>query len=252
MLEPPRSGWPGHMRRLLPGDADRAHPAAAAGEGVAQPRAVAVPGSGTRAAGRNGPICRASAASASSPNSIIRRSIIPARTAIRPASTSISPALICDEIKVTCTIQARPFAGLLDALNEGRGDAVIASIAPTPETRRRADFTDPYYRTPARFVARVDSPIGDALPERLEGKKIAVIAGTAHEAFLKAMFTEAEVRSYANAEAAREALRNKEVDLLFGDGIALAFWLNGTDFAAAAGFAADRFWRAAISAKASA
>ncbi len=136
---------------------------------------------------------------------------------------------ICDEIKVSCTIQARPFNTLIDALNDNRGDAVIASIAPTAETRRHADFSDPYYRTPARFVARADSPIGDVLPERLEGMKVAVIAGTAHEAFLKAMFTGAEVRPYANAAAAREALRNKEVDLLFGDGIALAFWLNGTD-----------------------
>ena len=136
---------------------------------------------------------------------------------------------ICDEIKVSCTIQARPFNTLLDALNENRGDAVIASIAPTAETRRRADFSDPYYRTPARFVARADSALGDVLPERLEGVKVAVIAGTAHEAFLKAMFTEVEVRPYPNAEAARDALRRKDVDLLFGDGIALAFWLNGTD-----------------------
>ena len=147
-----------------------------------------------------------------------------------PAGFNVDLArLICDEIKVACTIQARPFNTLLDSLNENRGDAVIASIAPTAQTRRRADFTDPYYRTPARFVARVDSQIDDVLPERLEGKKIAVIAGTAHEAYLKAMFTEAEVRPYPNAEAARDALRSKEVDLLFGDGIALAFWLNGTD-----------------------
>jgi len=138
---------------------------------------------------------------------------------------------LCDEIKATCTIQARRFELLLDALNDNRGDAVIASIAITPATRRRADFTDPYYRTPARFVARIDSPIGDVLPELVEGKKIAVVAGTAHEAFLKEMFTAAEVRSYANAEAAREALRNKDVDLLFGDGITLAFWLNGSDSA---------------------
>ena len=137
--------------------------------------------------------------------------------------------MVCDEIKIACTIQARPFATLLDALNDNRGDAVIASIAPTAETRRRADFTDPYYRTPARFVARTDSAFGDVLPERLEGKKIAVVAGTAHEAFLKAMFTEAEVRAYPNAEAARDALRRKEVDLLFGDGIALVFWLNGAE-----------------------
>ncbi len=138
---------------------------------------------------------------------------------------------LCDEIKVACTIQARRFELLLDALDDNRGDAVIASIAITPATRRRADFTDPYYRTPARFVARIDSPIGDVLPELVEGKKIAVVAGTAHEAFLKQMFTAAEIRSYANAEAAREALRNKDVDLLFGDGVTLAFWLNGSDSA---------------------
>ncbi|MGE5366687.1 MAG: transporter substrate-binding domain-containing protein [Betaproteobacteria bacterium] len=138
---------------------------------------------------------------------------------------------LCDEIKVACTIQARRFELLLDALDDNRGDAVIASIAITPATRRRADFTDPYYRTPARFVARIDSPISDVLPELVEGKKIAVVAGTAHEAFLKQMFTAAEIRSYANAEAAREALRNKDVDLLFGDGVTLAFWLNGSDSA---------------------
>jgi polar amino acid transport system substrate-binding protein len=147
-----------------------------------------------------------------------------------PAGFNVDLArLICDEIKVNCTIQARRFETLLDALNDNRGDAVIASIAPTAETRQHADFSDPYYRTPARFVARADNPIGDVLPERLEGMKIAVIAGTAHEAFLKAMFTEAEIRPYPSAEAARDALRRKDVDLLFGDGIALAFWLNGTD-----------------------
>src|SRR5579883_744002 len=147
-----------------------------------------------------------------------------------PAGFNVDLArLLCDEINVSCTIQARQFGTLLDALNDNRGDAVIASIAPNAQTRQRADFTDPYYRTPARFVARTDSPIVDVLPEKVEGKKIAVIAGTAHEAYLKAMFTEAEVRSYPNAAAARAALRDGEVDLLFGDGISLAFWLNGTD-----------------------
>ena len=154
-----------------------------------------------------------------------------------PAGFNVDLArLLCDEIKVTCTIQARRFDTLLDALADNRGDAVIASIAPTAETRRRADFTDPYYRTPARFVARIDSGIGEVLPELLEGKKIAVVAGTAHEAFLKQMFTEAELRSYPNADAARAALRNGDVDLLFGDGIALAFWLNGSDSAGCCAF----------------
>lgn len=137
--------------------------------------------------------------------------------------------LLCDEIKAACTIQARRFDLLLDALNDNHGDAVIASIAPTAQTRQRADFTDPYYRTPARFVVRTDSPIHDVTPESVEGKTIAVVAGTAHEAFLKEIFTAADVKTYPNDEAARAALRNKEVDLLFGDGISLAFWLNGAD-----------------------
>src|SRR5580693_2783467 len=41
--------------------------------------------------------------------------------------------LICDDIKVACTIQARPFDTLLDALNDNKGDAVIASIAATAD-----------------------------------------------------------------------------------------------------------------------
>jgi polar amino acid transport system substrate-binding protein len=159
-----------------------------------------------------------------------------------PAGFNVDLArLLCDEIKVTCTIQARPFQTLLDSLGANLGDAVIASIAANTETRKRVDFTDPYYRTPARFVARADSSIDDVLPELVAGKKIAVVAGTAHEAYLKRMFTQAEVRSYPNAAAARAALKNREVELLFGDGIALSFWLNGTESAGCCAFRGGPF-----------
>jgi polar amino acid transport system substrate-binding protein len=137
--------------------------------------------------------------------------------------------MVCEELKVGCTIQMRRFETLLPSLNENRGDAVIASLAVTPDTRARVDFSDPYYRTPARFAARRDSPVDDPLPERLEGKKVAVVAGTAHEAYLKALFTELETRPYPSADIARLALKKGDVDLLFGDAISLAFWLNGTD-----------------------
>ena len=137
--------------------------------------------------------------------------------------------MMCEELKLQCTIQMRRFETLIPALNANQGDAAIASIAATMETRAKVDFTDPYYRTPARFVARRDSPIEEVVPERLEGKKVAVAGGTAHEAFLKNLFTEAELRVYPSADVARLALRRGDVDLLFGDAISLAFWLNGTD-----------------------
>jgi polar amino acid transport system substrate-binding protein len=137
--------------------------------------------------------------------------------------------MMCEELKLACTIQMRRFETLIPALNANQADAAIASIATTTEIRSKVDFTDPYYRTPARFVTRRDSPVEDPLPERLEGKKVAVVAGTAHEAYIKTLFTEAQVLSYPSADVARLALRRGDVDLLFGDSISLAFWLNGTD-----------------------
>ncbi len=137
--------------------------------------------------------------------------------------------MLCEELKLACTIQMRRFETLVPALAANQGDAAIASIAATPELRAKVDFTDPYYRTPARFAAKRDSPIDDPLPERLEGKKVAVVAGTAHEAYLKALFTEVELRPYPSADVARLALRRGDVDLLFADAISMAFWLNGTD-----------------------
>ena len=149
-----------------------------------------------------------------------------------PAGFNVDLArLICEEMRVACTVQMRRFDTLLDALNKNEGDAVIASLAETPEMRLKVDFSDPYYRTPARFVSRKDLKIDEMRPEALEGKKIAVVAGTSHEAYLKALFTEAEFKLYPTADAARAALKKGETDLLFGDGVSLAFWLNGTDSA---------------------
>jgi polar amino acid transport system substrate-binding protein len=159
-----------------------------------------------------------------------------------PAGFNVDLArLLCEEIKVNCTVQMRRFDTLLDAISSNRGDAIIASIAVTPQTRARVDFTDPYYRSPARFVARRDDVMLDMQPERLEGRKIGVIAGSSFEAYLKAMFTDAVLFDYPNDEALRQALKQKSVDFIFGDAIALAFWINGTDSADCCAFSGGPF-----------
>ncbi len=135
--------------------------------------------------------------------------------------------MICEELKVTCTVQMRRFDTLIDSLDANRGDAAIASISVSKETRNRADFTDPYYRPSARFVVRTGMATAAVTPEAMERKKVAVVTGSAHEQYLRTLFTEADVRPYPDAAAAREALRKGEVDYLFGDGFALSFWLNG-------------------------
>jgi polar amino acid transport system substrate-binding protein len=149
--------------------------------------------------------------------------------------------MICEELKVTCTVQMRRFDTLFDALDANRGDAAIASIAVSEQTRRRVDFSDPYYRPSARFVVRRDASMDTVSPEAIEGKKVAVVAGSAHEQYLRTLFTEADVRGYPDSEATREALRQGEVDFLFGDGFALSFWLNGASSAGCCAFAGGPF-----------
>src|SRR5260370_659397 len=89
-----------------------------------------------------------------------------------PAGFNVDLArLLCEEIKVSCTIQMRRFETLLDAITSNRGDAIIASLAVTPQLRARVDFTDPYYRAPARFAAPRDAVVAGVRPAYLEGKK---------------------------------------------------------------------------------
>ena len=159
-----------------------------------------------------------------------------------PAGFNVDLArMVCEELKVTCTVQMRRFDTLFDSLDANRGDAAIASIAVSEQTRRRVNFSDPYYRPSARFVVRANAPVDAVTPEAIEGKKVAVVAGSAHEQYLRTLFTEADVRGYPDSEAARDALRRGEVDLLFGDGFALSFWLNGASSAGCCAFAGGSF-----------
>jgi polar amino acid transport system substrate-binding protein len=159
-----------------------------------------------------------------------------------PAGFNVDFArMICEEIKVACTIQMRRFETLVDAINSNRGDAIIASLAVTPQMRAKLDFSDPYYRTPARFVSRRDAVMAQVRPEDLEGKKVGVIAGSSHEAYLKNLFTDAQIVGFPNDETLRLALRRGEVDFIFGDAISLAFWINGTDSAECCAFSGGPF-----------
>ncbi len=49
-------------------------------------------------------------------------------------------------------------------------------------------FTQPYYQTLARFVAKKSFPVADATPATLAGKSIGIVAGSAHEAYLATFF----------------------------------------------------------------
>ncbi len=148
---------------------------------------------------------------------------------------------LCDELGVACTVQARRWDTILPAIAAGAGDAAVASVAITPANLAAVDFTSPYYRTPARFVAPLSAKVGDVLPGTVRGERIGVQAGTAHEAYLKAFFPAATLVPFGSAAELRAAVAAGVVDLAFGDGIAFAGWLNGPAGSACCAFAGGPF-----------
>lgn len=141
---------------------------------------------------------------------------------------------ICADLKVACTIQARRFDTLVAQLKDNKDDALIAAIANTPATRADLDFTAPYYTTPARFVTKLAGKLAD--PGTFAGHTVGVEAGTAHEAYLRTFFPKAEISAFPTRVALRAALQKGAVEAIFGDGISLALWLNGTEAAGCCGF----------------
>ncbi|MCP4380609.1 MAG: transporter substrate-binding domain-containing protein [Hyphomicrobiales bacterium] len=133
---------------------------------------------------------------------------------------------ICDELGIRCTIQAREWDDLMRALQEGNADAVIAGVAMTTQTREVLDFSDVYLRSPGRFATRIGDEPFVPTSEGLAGKTLAVVARTAHEAYLAAFFPEVGRKLYPTVDAARAALRSGEADAFFGDGLQLSFWLQ--------------------------
>ncbi|WP_413991920.1 transporter substrate-binding domain-containing protein [Labrys okinawensis] len=136
---------------------------------------------------------------------------------------------ICLQLKVPCTIQARRWDTIVAALEEGQADVIAASLVPTAQARERLQFSRPYYLRPARFAARQqDAPPALTL-QGLTGRRVGVVAGTAHEAYAKAYLTTARLVPFPSDDALRAALKNGEVDLMFSDGIGLSLWLSGSE-----------------------
>ncbi len=148
---------------------------------------------------------------------------------------------VCLELDVTCNIVARKWNELLPVLGRGEADAIVASIKVSPGSLKVADFTDRYYFTPGRFVARKKFRSYEMTPEGLEGRSVGVVKGTAHEAFVNRYFRDCKIVSFGRNYDARQALREGQVDFLFGDGMGMMFWIHGTQSAGCCEFRGGAF-----------
>ncbi|WP_417670641.1 transporter substrate-binding domain-containing protein [Roseibium sp.] len=135
---------------------------------------------------------------------------------------------ICLELGSSCSLRIKEFEALVPALEEEEGDAIIAGLMPSTTLNNAIRFSPDYLKLPARFVVGADTAF-TFNENALAGLRIAVEAGSRHEAFALAFWPEALLSTYPSANEARQALKSGEADAHFGDGLSLSFWLNSDD-----------------------
>jgi polar amino acid transport system substrate-binding protein len=113
---------------------------------------------------------------------------------------------------------------MITALQEGKIDAVIASMAPTPEREEKVDFTTEYYVGTQTFLGAADTEITIEDPtEDLVGYKIGVQSATTLEEWVVENLVETgqipdgDVLRYERADNAALDLQAGRLEVVFLD-----------------------------------
>ena len=126
---------------------------------------------------------------------------------------------MCERLKMTCTLVQAEFDAMIPALRAKKFDAIVASMSITPERKKSVDFSDKYYQTPARVIARADSKL-EVTPAGLKGKKIGVQRTTIHDRFATTTFKGAQIVRYAKQDEVFLELASGRVDATLMDSVA--------------------------------
>lgn len=132
---------------------------------------------------------------------------------------------LCAQAKLECTWVSQNWDALIPSLLARKSDVIMASMRITDERKQRVLFTDKYYQTPARFVAKKGMNI-EASSEGLKDKVIGVQQGTIHDRYVTDKFADvAKIKRYTGQDEVYLDMQNGRLDVTFGnsDQLALAF-----------------------------
>jgi len=136
---------------------------------------------------------------------------------------------LCEAAKFECEFVVQDWDGIIPGLIAKKYDAIVASMSITEERKQKVDFTDKYYNTPAKFVARKGANL-QITKEGLKGKVIAVQRATIHENFLRDNFGDGvTVNAYATQDEAYLDLASGRADAGIADSVAIMDGFLNTD-----------------------
>ena len=136
---------------------------------------------------------------------------------------------LCAAMKLSCEFVVQDWDGIIPGLLAKKYDAIVASMSITEERKKKVDFTDKYYNTPAKFVRKTGSGI-EINKDSLKGKSVAVQRATIHENFLRDNYGGViDIKAYATQDEANMDLVSGRVDLVLADSVALLDGFLSTD-----------------------
>ena len=139
---------------------------------------------------------------------------------------------LCAQMKTECAFVRQDWEGLIPALRAGRFDAIVSSMSITEKRRRLVAFTERYYSSGVRFVARKGLGFD---PEDAAGRTVGAMRATIASDWLEDNRSKfAGVRLYDDQGALDRALIEGRLDAVFGDALGFWKWLGspeGTNFA---------------------
>ena len=126
---------------------------------------------------------------------------------------------LCADLKAQCTLVQQEFDGMIPALQARKFDAVIASMSITEERKRSVAFSDKYYSTAGRLVAKKGTTL-QATPAGMKGKRIGVQRSTTHDRFATDTFKDSEIVRYTGQDQVFLDLESGRIDAVLADSVA--------------------------------
>jgi len=126
---------------------------------------------------------------------------------------------LCSEMKAQCTLVQQDFDGMIPSLQARKIDMIVASMSITPERLKVVDFSEKYYSTPNRLIAKAGAAI-DGSPGSFKGKKIGVQRTTINDRYATAKFSGATIVRYGKQDEIYLDLASGRIDATLVDAIA--------------------------------
>ncbi len=129
---------------------------------------------------------------------------------------------LCKAMGVEYKLVPQDWDGIIPALLAKKYDCIIASMSITEKRKKKVAFTNKYYNTPARFLAK-KGQVKEWTDDTLKGKTVGVQRATTHDSYLTDNYgKDVKIKRYATQDDAYLDIAAGRVDFLLADSVAMS------------------------------